>query len=239
MSPKPKHNKSLLPPDIEAAVFFMEDQLMFCQREHGDSLKPLALKTLRAALSNVALDSGWVPSGVVRCGESAQGAWTVLWIPPTRHTLILVNDKWRKEGGRDWRIEAPLPGLVLCGHGQRYSVFATDDADFSPQARALHAPLPNVHPDGAVCWGSNRPPDARPGQMPAAWQLFMNSPFNGDLSQGKSQSSPDDVRDLLVQLSLQSALAYPLDDLKPHGQSTITQCLRPILSPGDHDDMDL
>ena len=238
MSPKPKHHTSLLPPDIEAAVFFMEDQLMFCQREHGDVLKPLSLTTLRAALSSVALDSGWLPPGLVRCGENAQGAWAVLWIPPAVHRLTLTGATPRRNPNEHVRIEVPLPGLVLCGHGQRYLLFATEGAEFSPQARALHAPLSNVHPDGAICWGSNRVPDSKPSQMPAAWRLFMESPFNGDLSQGKSRSSPDDVRERLVELSRQRAAAYPIDDLEPYGRTTIAECLRSILKSGGQDDVE-
>jgi PRTRC genetic system protein B len=239
MTIKPRQTVSLLPPDIEAAVFFMQDQLMFCQREQGDILKPLALKTLRAALSTGGVDSGWLPPAVIRCGESTQGPWAALWTNPASHRLTLVNEQLQKEGQKHLRISAPLPGLVLCGHGRRYALFATEGAEFNPQARALHAPLPNVHPDGMICWGSNHAPTASPGQVPSAWRLFIDSPFNADLSRGKSQACADDVRQQLVALSQRCATDYPLDDLMPHAQATITDCVRSFLRQGGQNDMDL
>ncbi|MCA1553933.1 MAG: prokaryotic E2 ligase family D protein, partial [Chloroflexi bacterium] len=209
---------------VEAAVFFMQDQLMFCQRDHGDRLKPLSLQTLRAAVSEAPLDSGWLPPGLVRCGQSAHGPWAVLWVPPGKHTVMLADEQ----------IETPLPGFVLYGHGARYWVFALAACDFRPDARLYDAPLPNVHADGAICWGGNRPPEAQPSQMCAAWQLFMSSPFNGDLSQGKSRAAPQDVRALLRHLQREGARDYPLDDLQPLGQLTVAAGLMQVLNIGGY-----
>ena len=214
----------LLPPDIEAAIFFQGEQLLFCQRDSGEWLKPIATQTLRAALSGVAVDSGWLPPGVLRCGESAAGPWAVLWIPPARHRLQLAPD-----------VEAPLPAFVFGGVGRRYAVWAVGEREFAPTLPAYHAPLPNVHPDGTVCWGQNRPPEAKPQKLPAVWRLFVESPFNGDLCRGKSQACPDDVREQLHRLG--KVNVYPLDDLVPLNL-TIAECLQSFLRAGGLDDVD-
>jgi hypothetical protein len=162
-----------------------------------------------AAFSMKELDTGWLPAGVVRCGQNAAGPWFVYSTPPQKVKLSL--EKAAINGG-DLPLTIPVPRLALIGSGGSYWLAAMRGKHFEYKAMAYHAPFPNVHPSGKICWGGNTPPEAKPENARRAWELFFESPFNADLAGGKSQRHSKDVRELLKTLDHNHRL-YPISDL--------------------------
>jgi hypothetical protein len=77
-----------------------------------------------------------------------------------------------------------------------------------------HAPCPNVHTTGGICQGNTPFPVCFTQTIQQALQLFLeDSMFNADLSQGKCQSHPDDVRSLWAELD--GRKRFPLAELVP------------------------
>ena len=111
-------------------------------------------------------------------------------------------------------VAVSLPGMVFVGHGHTYHVWGLRQLGFALTAEVCHAPLPNVHSDGSICFGSNHPPIASTHTMMAAWQMFIASPFNGHLANGKSSAYPADVRGRLLWLADRRARRYPRKDLQ-------------------------
>jgi hypothetical protein len=196
----------------EAALLFTRGQYVLYYHS-GEELicKGLSAQTLRAAFVEEPVDSGWLPEGVMRWGSGPAGTFMVKYIPPGKQHLHLST-----QNPAEPRIIAPmLPALVFAGVQSTYYVWALLTASCDPQAPLCHAPLPNVYPDGHICFGSNRPPMASWETLDEAWRLFVGSPFNADMVQGKSQAFPGDVRRQLVAVASSEDSRYPEDDLRP------------------------
>jgi PRTRC genetic system protein B len=221
---------TLLPeplPGEVAALIITDDQYVFRHRAgERETLKFVSPASVRAAFSHEPIDSGWLPCGTQRWGLGPAGHWAVLFIPAQIHPLLFNADPIFGGGAGIARLNVPLPPLVFMGHAAAYHIWALDHNAFDPKARMYHAPLPNVHPDGLVCFGANLAPDAaRIGQ---AWQLFLASPFNADLASGKSKAQPNDVRAQLRNLADNPHKTYPPRDLVPWTQ-TVDQAVEAIL----------
>lgn len=189
---------------IDAELLFVEGiYVLHSLRGNRHQYKILSAQNLRLAFAEEPLDSGWLPAGIVRYGANSQGAWGVKFIPPQQYRVQLVQKKY----------SLPLPGLLLSGQQQTYSLWAVKNLEFTPNMRLYQAPLPNIHANGRICWGELTPPIATPQTMEAAWQMFISSAFNSDLSQYKSKAEPEDLLKHLR--SLQGNAQYPLDDLEP------------------------
>lgn len=189
---------------------FANGQYILYRRE-GKELraKGVTVQTLRRAFVEEPVDSGWLPEGVIRSGTGRAGPFIVKYIPPSHHVLSLVTPRGRGDSPKPVRV--PLPALVFVGLQTTYSVWALREEVFSPLARLYRAPLPNVYEDGRICFGKNRPPEVSSRTIGEAWRLFIESPFNGDLSGNKSAQHPRDVRSQL--LALKDVDRYPVDDL--------------------------
>jgi Prokaryotic E2 family D len=226
---KPQRNDALLRyliahGEFEAALLFSKGQYVFYDRvNRGLRPKGISPQTLMTALIGEPVDSGWLPPGIVRWGSGTGGTFMVKFIPPCRHTLRLPS--FDQEGYCEMTL--PLPGLVFAGashessgsRGAVFYVWALADEEFRPTARLYHAPLPNVYPEGRVCWGTDPAPKVSWQTFDGAWQLFTFSRFNRSHCSGKSVREPSDVLRLLE--SLTSAARYPVADLVPfaHSQS--------------------
>lgn len=99
-----------------------------------------------------------------------------IYLPPQTRTLSF---------GRHRALTVPMPGFVFSGAGSQYSIWAVTARPTTPNAELYHAPLPNVRPNGEVCQGNVKFPKCAPAAIHAAAQLFWESEFNGDLSEGK------------------------------------------------------
>ena len=195
---------------IQAELLFIEGGTYIFHYQSGDSSKYKCLSpaTLRAAFANTPIDSGWInpESGIVRWGTGSAGEWTIKFVPPQKHEINLLESKHL----------VPLPAMLFLGLKSDYWVWAIKGSKFDPEAEAFHVPLPNVYLHsyqscGRICWGDNKPPVASPNTITKAWELFISSPFNGHLSDGKSRAQPSDVRGQLEKAVKRSS--YPVKDL--------------------------
>ncbi|MEG4025373.1 hypothetical protein [Microcoleus sp. S13C4] len=195
---------------IQAELLFIEGGTYIFHYQSGDSSKYKCLSpaTLRAAFANTPIDSGWInpESGIVRWGTGSAGEWTIKFVPPQKHEINLLELKHL----------IPLPAMVFLGLKSDYWVWAIKGSKFDPEAEAFHVPLPNVYLHsyqscGRICWGDNKPPVASPNNITKAWEMFISSPFNGHLSDGKSRAQPSDVRGQLEKAVKRSS--YPVKDL--------------------------
>ncbi len=204
--------------DAPAALFFLEDghYLFRYQDEAGRQSKFVTATDVAAAFSGQDQDSGWLAPGVVRCGYGPRGPWFVYTTPPKKVTVQVLN---KKEGSAPQFClhTVPLPRTVLAGVGSTYALWVLKSQGFDPQVVTYHAPFPNVYPDGRICWGQNTPPAAHHHVAEKVWNLFFQTPFNGDLAGGKSNAFPGDVRGQLTHLAARHAHRYPTSDLVPMG----------------------
>ncbi len=153
--------------------------------------------------------------------------FSVLFVPARQHDLLFTHDAAVVQSDdKIIRLTVPLPPLVFVGVGLIFHLWALDTDDFQPTAKLYHAPLPNVHADGQICWGSNPAPNAE--RIAYAWRLFIAAPFNGDLCSGKSRSYPNDVRVKLRDLAQRKRRTYPLRDLMPC-TTTVEQAVNTLL----------
>ena len=204
-----------------AALLFLEGQYALYHDTNGEAaLKMLSPASVRAAFGKIPVDSGWLAPAVRRWGHTPKGEYAVMFLPAATYPLRLTHDETVKaeEARRFSRLAVPLPALVFAGRGTAYAVWACAGNDPEPTATAYHTPLPNVHPDGAICFGENHPPKASPTTIQAAWEMFIASPFNGHLARGKSRAHADDVRLQLLALPAKGEAAvrpdaYPVRDL--------------------------
>ncbi len=210
--------KALYPVDdpafpVIATLYFIEGHYLFRYMEKsGLKTKFLTPGDLAAAFSQNESDSGWLPAGLVRCGDSAQGPWFVYSAPAQKMNMIL--DTTGKE-----EITAPIPRTVLLGIGNTYYLWALKSRYFDPGERFYHAPFPNIHMDGRICWGTNTPKPASPMAARSVWEMFFYTPFNQDLTNGKSNEYQADVRAQLRNLAKKNARTYPAIDLVESGRS--------------------
>jgi len=191
--------------EIDAELLFIKEQYLFHYREGTkEHYKLLSSVSLRTAFSHEPIDTDWMPPGVIRWGTNSQGNWVVKFISPAQYNLQFDDSKL---------ITIPLTALVFVGQNTQYWVFATDGATFNPESKAYHTPLPNIHPNGLICWGEITPPVASTQTIDIAWQSFITTPFNADLSSQKSRKFPQDVREHLKSLALRKRRTYPVKDL--------------------------
>ncbi|MBA3822497.1 MAG: hypothetical protein H0X24_01180 [Ktedonobacterales bacterium] len=182
-------------------------------QSYQEHLKAISVAVLREAMLEEPQDSGWMPSGLARFGSQGDTSWFVRWLPPSRVELLLELDAHTPPKV----FTVPLPGLVVCGAGRRYAVWAITASLFAPAARAYHAPLPNLGLDGEICYGSVTVPSVAWDTIERSWQQFITSPFNDHLVQNRSKAYPTDIRRHLVHLAKRRAARYPVSDLRPLG----------------------
>lgn len=191
------------------------------------TFKLLTPAAVAEAFSGRTQDSGWLPPGVVRAGDSLKGPFVVAFRPPSRQALLVQHTS----ATRPRRLTVPLPGLVLAGQATQWWIWAVKESAFTPTARLHATPLPNVFEDGAICWGANGPPAATAANVAAVWDLFFASPFNDHLAQRRVQGHGD-VRPFLRELAGQKTGSFPPDLLIPYaaGATVAVACERFVRS---------
>lgn len=205
---------------IDAELLIVRGQYVFhYQDDHGqDQFKFLSEASVRLAFNEQEVDSGYLPHNVIRWGVNTKGTWLLQWIPPGKHTVLLEGPTMPKDP-----VSLPLPGLIFAGLGTSYYVWAVKESQYSPHLPLYHAPLPNLHPNGGVCFGTNHPEPASAETFEKAWNLFITSPFNGDLTEGKSSRHMRDIRQQLC--AVRKKHTYPTSDLRPLKQHSHDQQL--------------
>jgi PRTRC genetic system protein B len=211
-------------PDEQAALIFVGEQYLFRYRDKqtgGVNVKFISPSSVAAAFAQIRVDSGWLPSNLLRWGIGAGGEWVVSFVPPGLSELAFENDGSFGAGSDTPSkvsdsivLNVPLPGLVFLGYGVRYFIWAVTQKPGST-IQTYHAPLPNVDHQGQICFGSNRVPPASTSTLSATWQLFRSAPFSSHLANGKSRRFPEDVRVKLFELARRHRRRYPVRDLLP------------------------
>lgn len=191
--------------NFSAALYFLDGHYLLRYPENGRQVsKFLRSGDVAAAFRETGIDSGWLPPGVVRIGENEHGPWYVYSAPAQRVKIFLGDDM----------IEAPIPRMVLAACRGSFYMFAMQAEHFAAGEKLYQAPFPNVRLDtGSICWGRNQRPKQDPGEARKTWQLFFDSPFNGDYAERKCKSHPADVRVLLVELASSKARKFPASEL--------------------------
>ena len=221
-----------LPAHADAALLFVEGGLLWLRRDGpGVRVKALGPQQLRAAVSEVPVDSGWLPEGVKRWGHGPGGAYALIVAPPQTRTLVLQ----RPGQSRLDNLEVSLPALAMLGIRRDFYVWALAGAS-EPGSRLFYPPLPNVHDDGAVCWGENHPPrSTTPGAVAKALELFLASAFTDAEVDQRSRSASRDVR---VQLLALEGAPFPTDDLVPFRRGeTLTKAVDRLTRRTEHDSL--
>lgn len=177
---------------------------------------PVSIQDVVTACTNVEMSSGLLPPNTLFWKQQANQFTLGIYVPARRWTVQTEE--------RAYHI--PLPPLVFVGRGRTYQVFAVKkrpsqslgQRPLADPLRLYHAPCPNVHQHGGICQGSTPFPLCTPQTIHQACHLFLEgSLFNADLSQGKSQSYPDDVR--LLWAELNGRKRFPLSELVPANMS--------------------
>ena len=168
------------------------------------STYPVSIHDVVTACTSVEMSSGLLPPNTLFWRQQANLTMLGIYVPARRWTV--------QTDERSYHI--PLPPFVFVGHGTSYKIFAVKKRPSDERARLYHAPCPNVHTTGNICQGNTPFPTCSPQNMQTALTLFIeDSYFNADLSNGKCQSYPDDVRQLWV--NLDGKKRFPLKELVP------------------------
>ncbi|MCP5101491.1 MAG: hypothetical protein GY943_38585, partial [Chloroflexi bacterium] len=125
--------------------------------------------------------------------------------------IYVAARRWRVQT-EDRNYHLPMPPFVFVGNGSSYRIFAVKKRPSSKHDRLYHTPCPNVHTTGGICQGNTPFPVCSPQTIQQALHLFLEgSLFNADLSRGKCQSYPKDVRELWAELN--GGKRFPLSEL--------------------------
>jgi PRTRC genetic system protein B len=163
---------------------------------------PVSVHDVVSACTNVELSSGLLPANTLFWQQQGGQSRLGVFVPAQRRHVQTI----------DGCYHVPMPPFVFVGHGTSYKVFAVKKRPLSEHDRLYHAPCPNVHTHGGICQGSTPFPVCSAKTIQQALQLFMEgSLFNADLSRGKCQTYPDDVRRLWVKLD--GRKRFPLSEL--------------------------
>lgn len=179
---------------------------------------PVSVHDVVSACTNVQLSSGLLPPNTLFWKQQANQIVLGIYVP-----------------ARCWKVQTeersyhvPMPPFVFVGCGSSYHVFAVkkqpalsgptelgkSKGPSKERDRLYHAPCPNVHTTGGICQGNTPFPICSPRNIQTALTLFLEgSLFNADLSRGKCQSHPEDVRELWAELD--GRKRFPLSELVP------------------------
>lgn len=199
------------PPDALGALYILPGQYLFKRVEEGrEVVKALSSGQIALAFREVQTDSGWLERRILRFRESPEGSFILSYQPAGISSIFIQN-----KAGEVSEIRLPLPTLVLFGKGNDFYVWAAKKRVVRSDTKLSIAPLPNVGGDlnGKICFGKNEVPPANISEIDKIWNLFWNTPFNGDSSNGKCKSEPKDVRKLLFRLSKKKAKQFPVSEL--------------------------
>jgi PRTRC genetic system protein B len=208
----------------QAALYFLQDagHYLFTSYEgKRKSSKFVTQADVAAAFAGQEQDTGWLTPGILRSGHNAGGDWYAYSAPAQKVQIELVD---YPEMGTSKTITLHIPRTLLLARQSGYALFAMRNERFERDAPVYHAPFPNVHDAGKICWGTNAAPKVEAGKARQAWELFFNSPFNGHLANGKSTAYPKDVREQLAQLDGKKK-NYPCADLVAFGRRNVGQLI--------------
>ena len=203
-----KHQQtSYLGPEAVASISFLRTrELMFTWKE-DDKIQSKLITPQAAFLAFKEVhqqDTGWLPVGVLRAGSNARGEWVVY--TERAQVIHIVTDKSE-------RLKVPIPATLFMGWGSRYYMWALPNKKFDPKLPVFRAPFPNVYDNGRICWGSHKVPKVTVNNISNVWRMFFGTAFNEHIAGKKCKSFPNNVLDLLRQLSQEEATSFPYKEL--------------------------
>jgi hypothetical protein len=197
-----------------AQIDIYEDCLILTRRERGSWRSyPISADALAQALGKLPIAAGLLPEGTIGAGLRDGDPFYIQHVP-ARQTRIQVD-----EGGQAATYRLCLPPLIWAGWRSEYRIFALGPSKvvspLTAETPLYHAPLPNVYPTGAICWGNVRVARANPTTLPQLRQTFLEeSLFNQHLDGDKSRAASGSILVQLRKLAKQPEVPYPLDDLR-------------------------
>lgn len=151
-------------------------------------------------------ETGILPPDILSMGQVGTQRWCVGYRKAQRTSLFLDST--------DTVVHIPLPGLVYYraeGQASHDHLFAVKGRPTSGAAPLWQAPIPNIYPDGRICWGNVSPhTDIWPD-----WSALLGSVFTQHSVSRKSQAFPEDIRQQWLALAERGSRVYPLRDLIP------------------------
>ena len=211
--------------DIPAQLLFLPGQYLLVTRvSEAVTYKFLSPFAVTSAFSNEPIDSGWLPASIVRWGRSKRGEWVMQFYPRQRYDIVLGNFS-----SQSISLTVPMPAFVFLGYGTDYWIWAVLGKQFDPQSQLYHAPLPNVMPSGAICFGDSSLTPCSSQGIVQACSLFWSSPFSDHVVDGKSKSHRADVRNFLCELSNRKLKKYPIADLVPLSLGSVSSVINQII----------
>jgi hypothetical protein len=193
--------------DWLASVHIFQGQFAVSYRERERIVRKLVSpEAVLQCFSQIPVDTGFLPPGTVRWGIAGGEEWAAKFIPPGRYSLSFANGN---------QLTLPLPGFLFCGLGRSYYLWAVKTKQFAPELRLFHAPLPNINNSGGICFGNVSVPPASLSNLDRAWQVFIGSEFNQDLTQGKSKQHRKNAIAQLQAVAADGCQSYPRRDLVP------------------------
>lgn len=205
----------------EAALYFIGGQILFEHRDHTGAVtkKCISPQAARAAFAKEPFDTDWLPLSTCRYGEGPRGTWLMQKFEPGHYDIQLDTPISLSDDSDPINIlSLPMPGLLFLGLKDEYFLWSYKIWRES-HTSLFHTPLPNIYPNGRICFGNTHPPQAAGTTMPKAWTVFWEATFSSHLITDKSKSHPANILSKLITLHAERTALYPLDDLTP---STIT-----------------
>lgn len=199
------------PPDALGALYFLPGQYLFKRIEDGrESAKALSSEQIARAFREFKADTGWITHRILRYREEPEGN-SILTFEPAGIRTIFVESA----DGEVSEITLPLPTLILFGHKNEFYLWSAKVKNVTNTARLSIAPLPNIgsNMSGKICFGRNEVPFASIETIDQVWNLIFSTPFNGDQSNQKCRSEPEDVRKLLLSLATKRPKRFPSSEL--------------------------
>lgn len=203
----------------DGILYFIGGQLLFEHRNPQGAVvrKCLSTHAARQAFTQQQTDSGWLAPHTIRYGENSRGVWLMQRYDPAVYRLTFEDRIINPQDNQLLQtLQLALPGMLFLGTRKDYFLWAyrtwKDD-----ETVLYHAPVPNIDPNGKICFGTNRLPMAGVDTIGKVWTLFWTSPFNEDLASQKSRQYPDTILKLLPTLHRPNDSdpnSYPTVDLK-------------------------
>jgi PRTRC genetic system protein B len=222
---QPQHTSYLAPEAVASISFLKTRELMFTWQQ-DDKIQSKLITNEAAFLAfkeGHQQDTGWLPGGVLRAGSNARGEWVVY--IARAHMIDIVTDKGEK-------LRIPIPATLFMGWGSRYYLWALPNKKFDKKLPVYKAPFPNVYDNGRICWGSHKVPKVSANNIERVWQMFFGTAFNEHIATKKCKSYPDNVLDLLRQLSREEATTFPYKELGKADVVSVDLCIDRLLKYG-------
>jgi hypothetical protein len=164
---------------------------------------------LGAMVTEASLPPIWIEENLIATNGLDHN---IFFIPPHRRDL-LIDDLYVND--------VPIPGLIVVLKGENNKVagvllFAVTEKrkeNLNKSSILYKMPFPNTYSSGTVCWGSSGVSQYGARDCQGVLTEFFSSRFNGDLIDKASKEHPDDIREMLIELTGKEE--YPVNDLVP------------------------